>query len=181
VSTATARVLGRTPDAATLRSDLEAYRLLALERGASAAAVATGSDVIVGGRVRLKCVVPRCVRAGETPHCTPFGLDLELVRRAFGRFSWAILFKCDVTPMADYLPGRGQAKEEQRRVLAFHKQSGEVVDAIERRAYKHLAMGFGGDRVRTICVMGSTARRWIAAAAGFRIAPGRRWRPLGSM
>jgi len=58
------------------------------------------------------------------------------VRRAIGRFSWAVLFKCDVRPIEDYAPGSGKTKAEQRRVLSFHKQSSEVVYALERQAYK---------------------------------------------
>ncbi len=97
--------------------------------------------------MRLKCLVPRCLRAGETPNCPPNAPDLDLVRRALSRFSWAILFKCDVEPLEDYAPGRGKTREEKRRVLSFHRQGSEVVCALERQAYKdgyHLAMGFGG-------------------------------------
>jgi predicted metal-binding protein len=97
--------------------------------------------------VRLKCLVPRCLRAGETPNCPPHAPDLDLIRKALGKFSWAVLFKCNVEPLEEYAPGRGKTKEEKRRVLSFHKQSGEVVYALERQAYKdgyHLAIGFGG-------------------------------------
>jgi len=141
------RMLGRSPNPVILQTDLQRYRQLALDNGASGAAVIPAADVVVDERVRLKCTVPRCIRAGETPHCPPHGLDLDLVRRAFSRFEWAVLFKCDVGPLEDYAPGRGKTKDEQRRVLAFHKQSGEVVDALERQAYRdgyYLAMGFGG-------------------------------------
>jgi predicted metal-binding protein len=69
------------------------------------------------------------------------------VRRALGRFSWAILFKCDVGPLEDYAPQRGQTAEEKRRVLSYHRPSSDVVYALEGQTYKdgyHLAMGFGG-------------------------------------
>jgi predicted metal-binding protein len=97
--------------------------------------------------VRLKCFVPRCLRAGETPNCPPYAPDLDLVRRALIRFSWAILFKCDVEPIEAYTPGSGATKAEKRRTLDFHKLSGEIVYKLERQAHKdgyHLAMGFGG-------------------------------------
>ncbi|MFB0533770.1 MAG: DUF2284 domain-containing protein [Anaerolineae bacterium] len=141
------RALGKAVDEETLGTDLERYRELALESGASGAAVIPASDVIIDERVRLKCVVPRCLRAGETPNCPPYAPDLDLVRRAMSRFSWAILFKCDVKPIEKYAPGRGATKAEQRRTLSFHQKSGEVVYALERQAYKdgyHLTMGFGG-------------------------------------
>jgi predicted metal-binding protein len=144
---ATPRILGGAVSEGQLRSDLERYRQLALDTGASAAAILSASEVVVDERVRLKCLVPRCLRAGETPNCPPNAPDLDLVRRALACFSWAVLFKCDVGPLEDYAPGRGKTKEEKRRVLSFHRASSEVVYALERQAYGdgyHLAMGFGG-------------------------------------
>ena len=142
------RVLGGAVSEEALRADLEHYRELALELGASEAAIIPAGHVIIDERVRLKCVVPRCLRAGETPNCPPYAPDLDLVRRALSRFSWAILFKCNVEPIEEYAPaGRGASKAERLRTLAFHQQSGEVVCALERQAYKdgyYLAMGFGG-------------------------------------
>jgi predicted metal-binding protein len=139
--------LGQAEIEETLRANLERYRQLALETGASEVAVIPANDVIVDERVRLKCLVPRCLRAGETPNCPPHAPELDLIRKALDKFSWAVLFKCDVGPLEEYAPGRGKTKEEKRRVLSFHKQSSEVVYALERQAYKdgfHLAIGFGG-------------------------------------
>jgi predicted metal-binding protein len=140
-------LLGGPIDDEKLRSDLERYRQLALDTGASGAAILSAREVVVDERVRLKCLVPRCLRAGETPNCPPNVPDLDLVRRALERFSWAVLFKCDVGPLEDYAPRSGQTREEKRRVLSFHRPSSEVVYALERQAYKdgyHLAMGLGG-------------------------------------
>ena len=139
--------LGQAEADPIVRANLERYRALALELGASDAAIVRAGDVVVDERVRLKCLVPRCLRAGETPNCPPNAPDLDLIRKALSRFSWAILLKCDVGPIADYAPGSGKTREEKRRVLSFHRQSGEVVYELERQAYKdgyHLAMGFGG-------------------------------------
>ncbi len=141
------RVLGREVDEQALHADLARYRQMALDLGASAAEIIPASDVVIDERVRLKCTVPRCIRAGETPNCPPYAPDLELVRKALDRYHCAILFKCDVGPIEDFVPGQGGTKEEQRRVLSFHEQSGKLVYELERQAYKdgyHLAMGFGG-------------------------------------
>ncbi|HEY43440.1 MAG TPA: DUF2284 domain-containing protein [Anaerolineae bacterium] len=142
-----ARVLGGLISEETLRADLALYHKLALDWGASAAAIIPASDVTIDERVRLKCIVPRCLRAGESPNCPPYAPELDLVRRALERFSWAILFKCDVEPLEMYAPGRGTTQAEKRRTLAFHEKSGEIVYKLERHAYKdgyYLAMGFGG-------------------------------------
>ncbi len=139
--------LGKTTDEKTVKADLERYRALAVELGASGAAVIPASQVSIDERVRLKCTVPRCPRAGETPNCPPYVPDLDLVRRAVSRYSWAVLIKCDVSPLEDYIPGRGTTKAEQRHVLLYHKKGSEVVFGLERQAYKdgyYLAMGLGG-------------------------------------
>ena len=142
-----ARPMGEAASEEAVKADLERYRELALEAGAAAAEIIPASHITVDERVRLKCVVPRCLRAGETPNCPPYTPDLDLIRRAFSLYSWAILFKCDVEPIEEYVPGRGATKAERRRTLAFHQQSGEVAYILERQAYKdgyHLAMAFGG-------------------------------------
>jgi predicted metal-binding protein len=139
-----ARPFGKSTQTA---ADLERLRALALELGASDAVIIPAGSIVVDARVRLKCTVPRCARAGETPNCPPHAPDLTVVRQALASYSSAILFKCDVTPVADYVPGRGVTKAEQRQVLLFHKQGSDVVYGLERQAYKdgyHLAMGLGG-------------------------------------
>ncbi len=141
------RALGATPNGETCQADLERYCALAREWGASGAAIIPAGEIVIDERVRLKCQVPRCIRAGETPNCPPYAPDLDLVRRAIARYSWAVMVKCNVGPIEDYAPRKGGTKAEQRRTLAFHEKSGEIVYQLERQAYKdgyHLARGFGG-------------------------------------
>jgi len=141
------RPLGKIGNKEILAADLERYRSLALELGASDTAIIPANSITVDERVRLKCTIPRCPRAGETPNCPPYAPDLEVVRKAINRYSWAILFKCDVSPIEDYMPRKGTTKAEQRHVLLFHKKGSEVLDGLERQAYKdgyHLAMALGG-------------------------------------
>ena len=141
------QALGRTASHETASTDLERYRLLALELGAADAVVIPSGIVTIDERVRLKCTVPRCLRAGETPNCPPYAPDLQLVRTALGRFSWAVVIKCQVEPLEEYAPGAGSTKAERRRSLTFHRQSNDIVCVLEREAYKdgyHLCMGFGG-------------------------------------
>jgi predicted metal-binding protein len=141
-----------------LQDDLERYCHLALELGAAGAVPVAADQVTVDERVRLKCLVPRCLRAGETPNCPPNAPDLELVRRAFARFRWAVLFKCEVGPIEDYDPRRGQTREEKRHTLSYHRQVSDIVCALERQAYKdgyHLAMGFGGGSCKDYLCQGA--------------------------
>jgi predicted metal-binding protein len=128
-----------------LMTDLETFREKALELGAAAAEKIRASQIVVDERVRLKCTVPRCLRAGETPNCPPYAPELDVVRKAFAKFSWGILLKTHLEPIEAYAPGNKDGKAEQS--LLFHQKSGEIVYEIERLAYKygyHLAMGFGG-------------------------------------
>jgi len=141
------RTLGGDVSEENLRADLERYCRSATELGASGAAAIPAGQVIIDERVRLKCLVPRCLRAGETPNCPPNAPELDLVRKALGRYSSAILLKCDIEPIEDYAPKRGGTDATQRRTLSFHRKSADIVYEIERLAYKdgyYLAMGLGG-------------------------------------
>lgn len=142
-----ARPFAKVVSEEILKADLQHYKQKALELGASVAEIIPTGYIAIDERVRLKCVVPRCLRAGETPNCPPYAPDLDLVRKAFRRFSWAVLLKTTIEPLEDYAPGRGGSRAEERKTLLFHQKSGEIVYQIERLAYKdgyHLAMGFGG-------------------------------------
>jgi len=56
--------------------------------GASAAVIIPASDVSIDERVWLKCLVSRCLRAGQMLNCPRHAPDL--VRSALSRFSYAI-------------------------------------------------------------------------------------------
>ncbi len=155
-----ARALGQNSKE-KVKADLERYCELAREWGASGAVVVPASEIVIDERVRLKCTVPRCIRAGETPHCPPYAPDLELVRQAIARYRHAVLIKCDVKPIEDYVPGHGTTRQEQRRVLSYHEKSGDVVSKLEKQAYKdgyHLAMGFGGGSCKDYLCKGLTCQ-----------------------
>ncbi len=117
------RPLGKTFSGKTLKLDLEHYRQLALELGASGAVITPAKEVTVDERVRLKCLVPRCLRAGETPNCPPNAPALDLVRKALSLYNWAILVKTDIKPIADYAPKKTGTKEEQRKTLLFQQKT----------------------------------------------------------
>ncbi len=147
INRAKVRALGKQVSQEKLTADLERYCRLARELGASDAVIIPASHVTIDERVRLKCLVPRCLRAGETPNCPPYAPDLDLMRRAVERFSRAILLKCDVEEVEQYDPRNAKTREERRKTLSFHRKSAEVVYRLETQAYQdgyHLAMGFGG-------------------------------------
>jgi predicted metal-binding protein len=130
-----------------LQEDLDLFRQKALELGAAGAEIIRADQLVIDERVRLKCLIPRCLRAGETPNCPPNAPDLDLVRKAFARYSWGILIKTHVEPMSDFVPGSSKDTSGTDRSLLFHQKTAKIVFEIERLAYKHgysLAMGLGG-------------------------------------
>ena len=130
-----------------LPEDLDLFRQKALELGAAGAEIIRAEQLVVDERVRLKCLIPRCLRAGETPNCPPNAPDLDLVRKALARYSWGLLIKTHVEPIGDFIPGSSKDNSGTDRSLLFHKKTADIVYEIERLAYKHgysLAMGLGG-------------------------------------
>jgi len=143
--TATPFVHGLTGE--KLQADLDRFRQTALELGAAGAEIIKADQLVVDERVRLKCLIPRCLRAGETPNCPPNAPDLDLVRKAFARYSWGLLIKTHVEPMSDFIPGSSKDESGTDRSLLFHQKTAKIVYEIERLAYKNgysLAMGLGG-------------------------------------
>ena len=160
--------------------DLETLQQKALETGAAAAEILPASQVVVDERVRLKCTVPRCLRAGETPNCPPYAPDLELVKKAFARFSWSMLLKTHVEPIEGYDPDK-----DHEQSLLFHQKTGEVVYEVEHEAYKlgyHLAMGFGGGSCKDYLCRGLLCQSLDGGRCRFPLrSPGRLWKQWESM
>jgi predicted metal-binding protein len=145
----------------TLRRILERYRQHALELGSAAAEVIPASYVSVDERVRLKCFVPRCFRMGESPNCPPYTPALDEVRRAFSRYSWAVLIKVELKHLSDYVPKPGQSAAERRKALSFHGKTSEVVSGVEGQAFRdgyHLALGFGGGSCKDYLCQGQVCQ-----------------------
>jgi predicted metal-binding protein len=128
------------------QADFERYRQLAIALGAADAKIISARDVKIDERVRLKCTIPRCARAGQTPNCPPFAPDLEIIRKAVSLYSTAVLFKCNVL-LNEYENGGEGNIVAKRQAMLFHKKGAEVVNEIERQAFRdgyHLAMGLAG-------------------------------------
>jgi predicted metal-binding protein len=145
-----------------LQADLERYRQLALESGASQAKIIPARWAEVDERVRLKCMVPPCPHYGRVPFCPPHSAEPDFMRRVLSRFHWAVLFKSDVpveyfADVKQYYP-RGQ--EHQRKAL-------EIAAKIEVTAFGdgyYFAVGFGSGCCRdtlcggTLCAMMDSGR-----------------------
>jgi len=134
----------------TLRADLERYRHLALQLGASRAEIIPAGYVQVDERVRLKCSIPVCPNYGRCGNCPPHTPEPEFMRKAFGRYNWAILFAIDV-PVEDF----ADHKRYYPHGKNYQKKADEIASKIETPAFAdgyRFALGFGAGGCRdTLC------------------------------
>jgi len=145
-----ARLIPLVISEATLTTDLERYRQKAIELGASQAKIIPAGWVQIDERVRLKCMVPPCPHYGRVPFCPPGSAEPEFMRKALGRFKFAVLFKADV-PVEDFADVKRyypHGQEHQRKAL-------EIAARVEVLAFSegyYFAVGFGSGSCRdTLC------------------------------
>ena len=145
----------RTAKYEELRQDLQDFCEKALELGASAAEVIPASQVLVQERVWMKCLVPRCGGAGNSPYCPPNSPQPDFIRKVFSQYQWAVVFKRDVEPIEDYIPtSEASAKEIESRLRKrgfVHGPTWEIVGRLESYVQSKgydLAMGFSAGSCR---------------------------------
>ena len=171
------RLLGLAVDEETLRADLARYCAMALELGASGAAIIPASDVVIDERVRLKCVVPRCFRAGETPYCPPActrpgagaaGLEPVLVGHPVQVRRGTARSVCS-------RQRNDQSRTAARALVSPEERRGGLCVGASRPTRTVITWPWGSEaaRARTTCARGCSASSWIVAGAGFPIAPRR--------
>jgi predicted metal-binding protein len=136
-----------------LRMDSEKYRLKALELGASDAKIIQTSKVIIDERVRLKCAVPRCHLYGESANCPPYTLTPDEMRKILRKFKCAILFKINVSPIADFVD------DEQWHMahITHQRKSHEIASVIEALAFNdgyYFATGLAAGGCKTALCAG---------------------------
>ena len=132
-----------------LRKDLEIFKKKALDLGATMAEIIPANLVEIDERTRLKCSIPLCPHYGKNIYCPPHGPDIETVRKALSRYSWAILFAIDVIPPEEY-SDRSKRSNGTRK---WEKKCFEIVGRIETLALGegyYLAMGFGQASCRRV-------------------------------
>lgn len=127
----------------TLKDDLNKFKEKALELGASMAEIIPASLVEVDERVRLKCFISLCPYYGKNIYCPPNGPDIDLVRNAFSRYSWAILYALKVTPVKQF---SDHSKRKGDSSIQWTKKCMEIAGRVETLAFGsgyYLATGLG--------------------------------------
>lgn len=144
---------------AEILEDLEKYRQVALEMGASGAALLTADQVHVDPRVRIKCTLPKCVEYGQCAHCPPHAADPKTIKELVQGFRHALLIKLEVP--ADIIAGEGDVKIEKgrmipndtlRTLLKSYRKVNDIVTLIESQAFydgHYLATAFAGGSCRS--------------------------------
>ncbi|MBU2549228.1 MAG: DUF2284 domain-containing protein [Proteobacteria bacterium] len=133
-----------------IESDLEKYRLQALDLGASQATVVRVESVPVDERVPLKCQIPRCFGYGTGAHCPPNTLKPAELKEILKKYNWAVFFIKDV-PSDVIVRDKATIKE---RVEAYQNVY-HIVNQVESAAFydgHYLAFGFAAGSCRhTFC------------------------------
>lgn len=155
----------RTAKYEELRQYLLSFREKALELGASAAEVIPASYVVAQERVWMKCLLPRCEDAGNSPYCPPNSPQPDFIRKVFSQYKWAVVFRRDVEPIEDYIP----TSETRRKEIVSHLQKRgfvhgpmwEILGRLESYAQSKgydLAMGFSAGSCRAcLCALAPCA------------------------
>jgi predicted metal-binding protein len=133
-----------------LSSDLEKYRLKALELGASNARIVKAEEIPVDERIPMKCQIPRCFGYGAGAQCPPNTMKPAELRELLKKYESAVFFIKDI-PAEVIVRDKATIKE---RVDAY-QQMYTMVSEIESAAFydgHYLAVGFAAGSCRhTFC------------------------------
>ncbi|MGC8492588.1 MAG: DUF2284 domain-containing protein [Syntrophobacteraceae bacterium] len=133
-----------------LGTDLERYRQLALELGATKACVVQAGQIPVDERIPMKCRIPRCFGYGTGAQCPPNTMKPAELREILSKYEWAVLFIKDV-PSEVIIRDKATIKE---RVKAYQDVY-SIVSEVESAAFydgHYLAFGFAAGSCRhTFC------------------------------
>lgn len=135
-----------------LKRDLEFFKQKTLELGASMAEIIPAQWVEIDERVELKCANPLCSYYGMCIHCPPHhGFEPDFMRKALGRYHWAILFGLDVKPVEHFAGDADERKAGIQWSKLCMKITGQVETLAFGRGY-YLALGLSqGCCLRALC------------------------------
>jgi predicted metal-binding protein len=133
----------------TLEDDLEKYRQLAIELGATDARIINVDMIKIEERVRAKCIWPKCLFYGTNAHCPPNGPGVEEVRKIVYGYRYGIFVKLSMPP-EDVV---GQKAIENKLVFRHYKNMFEIISRTESAAFYdgyYLALGFASGCCKSV-------------------------------
>ncbi len=89
------KVVEHIPDS-QLMADLERYRQMVIEWGATDAKIVGSNEVVIDERTLMKC--RRCPYYGTNPHCPPYAATPQEMRVVVGKYRYAILYSLEGPP-----------------------------------------------------------------------------------
>jgi predicted metal-binding protein len=140
-----------------IKKDIEKYRQMALDMGASDAKMIPAEKVYVDFRVWAKCMIPRCPICGSSVNCPPHTPETEKIRELVSGFRYALLVKVDVdSPVIVAQPiigkdGKAVMTKETKQLLKEYRKVSDIVTKIESQAFydgHYLAVSFAGGSCR---------------------------------
>ena len=135
------KIMETVPEEA-LQRDLEKYRQMAIELGATDAKIIATDMIVIDERVRAKCIIPLCRNYGTTPNCPPNAIDLDFTRKIVKSFSYAIFVMLKVPSQELTNP---DFKQKRAGVRSSVKQA-QTANKIESEAFYdgyYMATAFG--------------------------------------
>ncbi len=136
-----------------LKTDLEKYRTIAGEMGASDSRIIPARWVRFDERVRMKCKVPGCHLYGSSPNCPPHTPEIDFMRKTMKKYRRALLVKYDVPQLQDFVDQKKWLKDHEKHQRKIH----DIVSAIESIASNdgyYFAVGFSSGGCKTALCSG---------------------------
>ncbi len=130
---------------------------VAFRAGATAARIIPSKQVVIDGRVRLKCEVPKCAGYGQYLTCPPYVMSVDTFSRILSGYKWCVLVQVEAKDIDSMDKGKGRInqailKENRKFHRSFKLKLLEVVEAVESAAFKK-GMRFATGLVGGSCVL----------------------------
>lgn len=130
---------------------------IALKAGATAAKIIPAQRVVLDGRVRLKCEVPRCTGYGQFLTCPPHVMSVDSFFRILSGYKWGLLVQVEAKNIDSTDKSKGRINKtilKQNKELhhPFKLKLLEVVETVESAAFKK-GLRFAAGLVGGSCVL----------------------------
>jgi predicted metal-binding protein len=134
------RKIAARVDETTLAGDMEKYRKLAIEWGATDARTLHTDQLVIDERVPLKCGFPKCGTWGKCVHCPPHAMPAEQTAKLVSQYRMALLYTFEC-PSSQWLGADVDVVARRNRQREIHDLCTRLETAAFHDGY-HLAMGF---------------------------------------
>ena len=126
-----------------IKKNLETYKKMTIDLGASDAKIIKTSQVSADERVTLKCEIPKCYHYGNCAHCPPHTMTAERTRKVLSLYENAIVFKTEVPP--DVIVITENDRDLSIKWVMAYRKITEICNKVESAAFykgDYLALGF---------------------------------------